>query len=190
MEADHLLNYESTDFNYPEKLNPELLRALDRFTETIGRKGTILSDWRDYDPVNPNSKHFTGDAIDVTFPGTDSVAILHAAQESGLFDGIGIYLNEVGAVSFHFDKRKHPARWGAFITPAVDPDTGESFRKYEYTTLDRVLDRVTLGLTSIVEAVAETGGEAIETVVEEVKKKPTTALVLVLLGVALLLSRK
>lgn len=197
MEADKLLNYQPNDFLHPDKLTPGILQALDRFAEIVGQKGTILSDWRPYDPENPNSRHNFGDAIDITYPGADPLEVLRLAQDSGLFDGIGIYLNENKATSFHFDKRGHAARWGALITPAVDPDTGQTFRKYEYTTLDRVVDRVKAGLSSVVQAVAEVGGQIVEATgeaaggaIQYVKKKPTTTAVVLLLVVAgVLLSR-
>lgn len=171
-------NYQQSDFSFPDKLEHSIIAALDRFTDLIGRKGAILSDYRAFTAGNPNSRHGKGDAVDVAFTGADPVAILQAAENSGLFDGIGIYLNERGAVSFHFDKRGTRARWGALIAPVTDPDTGVVSRVNSYTTLDAVLDKV--------KALASAG---VEVVTETVKKKP----ILVVIGLALiilLLSRK
>lgn len=164
-------NYSRVDFAYPDKLDNSIVAALDRFTATTGFKAKILDDFRAYTAGNPNSRHAWGDAVDVYFPGADSLAVLAAAESSGLFDGLGIYLNERGAVSFHFDKRGSRARWGAFVGPAQS-ETGD--RSNTYTTLQAVVDRV-----------QRLTGQVVETV----KKNPTIAALVVVLGLLWLAKR-
>ena len=137
-----LAHYFREDFTYPDRLDHSIVAALDRFTALVGQKALILSDWRPYDEKNPNSRHAFGDALDVVFPGIDPLKVLPLAQSSGLFDGIGIYLNERNAVSFHFDKRGHSASWGAFIKPAVDPVTGKAIRENVYVTMADVVEKI------------------------------------------------
>lgn len=149
-------NYKRSDFAYPDKLQLSIVDSLDRFTSQTGLKAQILDDYRAYTPGNPDSRHAHGDALDLFFPGKDPLGVLAAAEGSGLFDGIGIYLNERGAVSFHFDKRGSRARWGSLITPELTA-AGEPIRKNNYTTLEAVVAKI-----------SELTGRAIETV----KKNP------------------
>jgi hypothetical protein len=104
--------------------------------------GAILSDWRPYDPANPDSQHYYGKAIDVTFVGIDPLLVLQAAEDSGLWEdgGLGIYVNEAGAVSFHFDTRGTKARWGGVISHPII--TGSVTKKIEYVDLSVVVDLV------------------------------------------------
>lgn len=165
-------NYTRSDFAYPDKLDNSIIAALDRFTISTGFKAKILDDYRAYTVGNPNSRHAFGDAVDVYFPGADSLAVLAAAENSGLFDGLGIYLNDRQAVSFHFDKRGSKARWGAFVGPAQGA-AGE--RSNTYTTLQAVVDKV-----------QQLTGQ----VYELVKKNPIPAAALVIVLALLWLSKK
>lgn len=138
--------YSRDDFKYPDKVHWPLIEALDRVSVDIGRKGVVLSDWRPYDPNNPDSQHFYGLAVDVYFPGVDSLTILERLKESRLFSGIGIYTNENETESFHVDQRpnrtgEYPALWGAITAPVVVP-TGETKRVRTYTTLQAVVDEI------------------------------------------------
>jgi len=125
----------------PDKIQFSILKALDDFVTKIGSRPVFLDVWRS--PASDKPKwHSQGIAVDVTFPERDPLEILRLAESSGLFDGIGIYRNEAGAVSFHFDKRGYRARWGAEITHAVNPDTGKVVQNNAYTTLDRIVDLI------------------------------------------------
>lgn len=169
----NLKNYSRSDFAYPDKLQDSIVSALDLFTSQTGLKAVILDDYRPYDPSNPNSRHGFGDALDLFFAGKDPLAVLAAAENSGRFDGIGIYLNEKGAASFHFDKRGSKARWGSFVT-SERSSTGEEIRKNNYTTLEAVVAKI-----------GELTGRALETV----KKNPVPIL-LTLAAIVLLMSSK
>lgn len=132
-----------TPANVPDsdKIQFSILQALDEFTGIIGARPVFLDVWR---PVVSGSPvwHNQGIAVDVAYPDKDPLGVLQAAESSGLFDGIGIYRNERGAISFHFDKRGYKARWGAEITHAVDPDTGKTVQQNAYTTLERIVDLI------------------------------------------------
>lgn len=130
--------------NVPEsdKLQFSILKALDDFTERFGVAPLFLDTWRPYKAGSP-VWHNSGIAVDVSYPNRDPLQVLQAAESSGLFDGIGIYRNEAGAVSFHFDKRGYRARWGAEITHEPDPSTGLSVQKNAYTTLENIVALLT-----------------------------------------------
>lgn len=165
-------NYSRQDFAYPDKLDNSIIQALDTFTSSTGFQAKILDDYRQYTAGNPNSRHAYGDAVDVYFPGYDSLKVLAAAESSGLFDGLGVYLNERNGVSFHFDKRGTKARWGAFVGPAQGA-TGE--RANTYTTLQAVVDKI---------------GQVTGQLYETVKKNPTPAAALVIVLALLWLSKR
>lgn len=130
------------DFRYPDKLVWGAVLAFDNLVDLIGKKPVVLSDWREYDPKNPNSRHNVGDAIDAAWPNVDSIKLLKQVEDSGLFDGIGIYQNERGAVSFHFDTRGTHARWGGIITHPVDPNTNRTGKQIEYVAMATVVDLI------------------------------------------------
>jgi hypothetical protein len=136
---DFIKNYSPSDFNYPEKLQFSVVSALDRLTDLVGKKAIILDDYRPQDVDNPTSQHLLGKAIDTTWPNVQPEAVWLMATESGLFGGVGIYVNEKDAVSFHFDTRdKKPDgslyTWGGIITrPSGN-------KKIDYTAADVVLD--------------------------------------------------
>jgi len=129
-----------TPANVPDsdKLEFSILKALDNFTDQIGAPPVFIDTWRPLVSGKPEW-HSKGIAVDVAYPGRDPLEILDLAERSGLFDGLGIYRNEAGAVSFHFDKRGYKARWGAEITHSVDPDTGRSVQNNSYTTLEQIV---------------------------------------------------
>jgi len=122
----------------PEKMQFPILKALDQFTDLIGAAPVFLDTWRP--PVaGAPAWHSQGIAVDVAYPGRDPLEVLKLAESSGFFDGIGLYRNEKGAASFHFDTRGYRARWGAEITHPVDPDTGRTVQKNSYTTLEKIV---------------------------------------------------
>jgi hypothetical protein len=118
------------------------VQALDAFIGIVKIRPDILSDYRPWTASNPNSQHAKGLAIDVAFGALNPLDTLAAAESSGLFDGIGIYRNEKGAVSFHFDKRGSKARWGGIISHPVDPDTGKTTKRIDYVTIQAVIDLI------------------------------------------------
>lgn len=131
-----------TDFQSPDQLQLSIVNALDTFIGQLKLKPDILSDYRPWTASNPNSQHSRGLAIDVAFGALNPLDTLAAAEKSGLFDGIGIYRNEKGAISFHFDKRGSKARWGGIITHPLDPDTGQTSKQIEYVSLQAVIDLI------------------------------------------------
>lgn len=137
-------NITPSDFNYPEALEFSIVQALDKFIDIIGSKPMVLSDYRPYDPKKPTSRHARGKAIDTTWPGADPIVVWDKALESGLFGGLGIYVNPDKAVSFHFDSRDKKAdgsvyKWGGIITRPAGQ------KKIEYTGASVVLKMIPTG---------------------------------------------
>jgi hypothetical protein len=139
-----LLNLTPEMFRRPDGLNFGIVQALDQFITIVGSRPVILSDFRPGDP----KQHGRGDAIDAWWSnGIDPTVIWERALASRLFHGLGVYLNEIGAVSFHFDKRiertpSDPALWGDLISHSHDADTGAVVRTDNYTTAQAVLDEI------------------------------------------------
>lgn len=136
--------YNQEDFSHPEKLDKSIVNAIDDLTGIIGEKGVVLSDWRLFSADRPGSQHPLGRAIDIYFPG-DPLVNLNLIRHSRLFSGIGIYLNEKGATSFHLDTRTDrtvddPATWGGFISPNQTDSENEPTRQTTYTGLQQVID--------------------------------------------------
>lgn len=136
--------YRPGDFRHPDNLDFSVVNALDILTANLGVKAQILSDWRQFSPERPGSQHPLGRAIDVTWPGLDTLKTLQAIKSSRLFTGFGLYRNEKGAHSFHLDTRTDrdpmaPATWGALIYRQPDPETGLPVRATEYTSLDHIV---------------------------------------------------
>jgi hypothetical protein len=129
-----------SDFNFPEKMKYGIVAGLDYLLQSTGWPYEILSDYRPYDAKNPNSQHYFGRAIDVFFPGIDPLAAYDTIKKSDLFDGIGVYVNEAGVVSYHLDTRGFPAGWGGVITRPIDPDTGRSVKRIDYVSAETVLN--------------------------------------------------
>ena len=141
--------YRPGDFRYPDKLHFSIVEALDLFSQRLGWKATVLSDWRAQSAERPGSQHPLGRAVDVVWPGKDTLTILSVLQKSRFFTGYGLYCNEKNVCSFHLDTRTdrnvdNPATWGAFIGPVIDPKTGLETRVTEYTSLNRVVEIVKL----------------------------------------------
>ncbi len=138
-----LLYLKRSDFRYPDAMQPEPVQFLDQLTGIIGSRPQILSDYRPGDP----RQHGQGKAIDTAWPGQDSERILNAIRTQKVWCGIGIYINDQGAVSFHTDTRsdrhpENPATWGGLISHPFDANTGQNKKVIDYTTLARVLDVV------------------------------------------------
>ena len=136
-----LLYLRPGDFLCPDQMQSSIVIALDRFIGQVGSRPVIVSDYRPGD----TGQHGRGFAVDTTWPGHEPLDIWSRAVSSRLFSGLGIYVNEVGAVSFHFDTRldrnvSSPALWGAVITHPLDPDSGQHLQLNEYTTADVILD--------------------------------------------------
>jgi hypothetical protein len=136
-----LLHLKPGDFKNPEKLDVSIVRALDLFIGRIGARPIIISDYRS----TGTGQHPLGRAIDTTWPGLDGQEINTKALASGLFSGIGVYVNETGEISHHFDSRtdrtpQNPATWGGIITHPYDPGSEEHVRRTEYVAMATVLD--------------------------------------------------
>lgn len=111
------------EFDHPDQLHPSVVLKLDALAALLGASPRILSDVRPGErAASQHSPEQGGRAIDTTWPGVDPVRVWNTAKQSYLFSGLGIYLNEQGAVSFHFDTRtdrtpQAPATWGQLIKP-------------------------------------------------------------------------
>lgn len=132
-----------SDFVHPDQLHESVVFKLDALATQLDSKPVVLSDVRpDERTTSQHSPTQEGRAIDTTWPGVDPLQVWTAARNSGMFSGLGVYLNEQGAVSFHFDTRRDrtpadPALWGSLIEPGPH---GE--RVKNYTTANVVLDLV------------------------------------------------
>jgi hypothetical protein len=137
-----LLYFRPSDFKKPEGLRFSIVSALNRFVGQIGSRPVILSDYRPGDPKT----HGQGMAIDTSWPGVDPLVVHKKAMANPEFGGVGVYVNELGAASFHFDTRQTtirdygPDRWGGIITHPLDAATGEHVRRTEYVGANIVLD--------------------------------------------------
>jgi len=147
-------------FKYPDHLDFSVVWALDSFIRDYlkGAPVVILSDYRPGDP----KQHGLGRAVDFTVPGMDSLSVWTSLRAARLFSGLGIYLNDLGAVSFHVDTRldvsvNTPDTWGDFITHPFDPDLGEHVRKDQYTTAELVIATVKKNALSVLLGIALTG---------------------------------
>jgi len=150
--------YRKSDFSHPDNLDWSVVTALDQLSTKLGQKATVLSDYRPTDTKFPNSQHLVGRAIDVSFPGLDSLQVLGVIRSSRLFSGFGLYTNDQNVQSFHVDTRTartvdNPATWG----DVIDHSTGK--RVDSYTSLDAVINLVkknagTIGLGVLILGVA------------------------------------
>ena len=114
-----------------------LIRYTELLAKLLDTTPVILSDYREGD----KGQHGLGKAVDVYWPDLDPLEVLEYVMGLNIFGGIGIYLNEKGAVSFHFDIRSHKAdgsiaTWGCFIT---HPNGKKCMN---YTTMDAVVKRI------------------------------------------------
>ena len=142
-----LLYLSRSDFKYPDRLDFNVVQGLDILTGKLKSRPIVLSDYRGYDPESPNSQHQFGKAIDTTWPGVSPDLVLEKAEGLNVFGGIGIYVNEAGVVSFHFDTRPlkssgEPARWGGIITHPYDVELEDHIRRTEYVALDIVVNMI------------------------------------------------
>lgn len=136
-----LLHLAPSDFQYPERLVPDVVIKLDQVCTLLGRRPVVLSDFRPGD----SGQHGLGRAIDTTWPGLDPMLVWDTLRRVKMFSGLGVYINEKGAASFHTDTRTDrsadaPALWGGLISRPVDPDSGQVIRRTEYVAASIVLD--------------------------------------------------
>ena len=125
------------NWKHPDKVQPRLKRYLKIMTLLLDRTPIILSDYREGDPRT----HGKGMAVDTYWPNIDPLVVLEKVKQLNLFGGVGLYLNEKGVVSFHFDIREHKEdgdiySWGCFITPSGNG------REYNYVAMNLVVDDV------------------------------------------------
>lgn len=128
--------YRPDDFKHPEKLDYRLLRDFDWLASALNRKATVLSDWR----MGDRGQHPEGRAIDFVYPDLDSTFILDTIRDLKRFTGYGMYVNNIGAISFHVDNRidrtpNDPATWGGV-------KSGDE-TSWTYVALKSVVDLVT-----------------------------------------------
>lgn len=134
-----LINLKKTDFHNPDYMDWSIVSALDRFIGSVGTRPVIISDYRAPDP-NVTSRHVTGKAIDTYWPGADGLTIYQAARAFPDFAGVGLYVNEVGAVSIHVDTTANANSWGGIISHPLDEMTGQHVKRIDYTTVQAVID--------------------------------------------------
>lgn len=79
--------FKPSEFNYPDKLEPELLDALDIFRTMVNRRIFNHSDYRPGD----SGQHGLGKAVDIHIEGLHVIDQYFLAEKSGLFTGIGVY---------------------------------------------------------------------------------------------------
>lgn len=114
------------DFSHPDQVHPSIVLAVDNLAVKLGTKPQVLSDVRpDERASSQHSPVSGGRAIDTTWPGVDPLRVWDTARAMQQFSGLGVYLNQVGAVSFHMDTRtnrsvSNPATWGTLIKPGKD----------------------------------------------------------------------
>ena len=150
-----LLHLQPSHFRYPNNMEIDVVRGLDILIGAIGVRPIILSDYRPGD----KKQHGKGRAIDTTWPGAEPMAVWDKAHKSRLFSGLGIYTNEGGYVSFHFDTRTErtvdrPATWGGQITHPFDPEVNGHIKRTEYTTVDAVIDQIKKKGTTVIAVLA------------------------------------
>lgn len=134
-----LLNLKKSDFLFPDNLIFDVVQRLDRLITELGSRPRILSDYRP--PNTVKSQHPNGWAIDTSWA-IDPARVYAAADRMFADGGVGVYINEVGGVSFHFDTRGKRARWGGLITRPVDPDTGRTVKRIDYVGLEQVWQEI------------------------------------------------
>lgn len=143
-----LLHLKSADFKNPDKVDWSIVSALDHFATGLGAKPIIISDYRPLDQNRP-SRHSTGKAVDTVWVGVAPDKLYNAARAFPEFDGVGIYVNELGGVSLHVDTTGVATTWGGQITHPVDPDTGKHVEQIAYTTAAAVLSLIKKNATVI-----------------------------------------
>jgi hypothetical protein len=62
------------------------------------------------------------------------------ARAFALFDGVGVYVNEVGGVSLHVDTTGQRTSWGGFISHPYDAAVGRHVAVVRYTTAAEILE--------------------------------------------------
>lgn len=94
------------------KLSRALLFGIDGMAARLRVKPIFTTTWRSPEENRKvkgatDSRHLTGDASDLVFPGKPLEEVYHAAREEG-FKGIGLY-PEKDAI--HVDTRQEPGTW-------------------------------------------------------------------------------
>lgn len=97
---------------YWEKLKTELLIGIDLMAHILNQTPIFTSTWRSEEENlrvggASKSKHLTGEAADLVFPGKSLDGVYEAAKYAG-FKGIGLYPEEN---MIHVDTRKKIGSW-------------------------------------------------------------------------------
>lgn len=132
-------HFKPSEFNYPDKMESDIIYLLDFLREHVGYPFVLHSDWRPLKPgAKKQSRHCFGEAVDGDFRGipyrlaaneivnivenytVDMVRMMHPEFMPGVdgdkiigdLIGLGIYphWNRPG---IHLDTRGYMARWGA-----------------------------------------------------------------------------
>lgn len=118
-------HFRPSEFKYPDELDRNLVRALDRFRELCGKPIVVHSDYRPDD----GGQHGLGEAADVHVKDMHVIDQFLMAERSGLFVGIGVYPNW-NSPGLHLDiRRGASARWGCFTNGIYIPLNNVFFRK-------------------------------------------------------------
>jgi hypothetical protein len=138
-----LLYLQPERFSYPYELDFSVVVGLDKLIPVVGSRPEILSDYR----AGDTGQHGFGRAIDTAWPGRDPLEVWNLARTARLFSGLGIYWNDLGSASFHFDTRltrtvDNPALWGDYITHPYNPATDAHERVDDYTSADVILSMI------------------------------------------------
>ena len=105
--------FKPSEFSQPDKMNTELIKALDEYRRLCGKPVIIHSSFREGD----KGQHGLGNAVDIHVKGISLIDAYLLAEKTGLFNGIGVYSwwNNKG---LHLDVRplqagKPKARWAS-----------------------------------------------------------------------------
>lgn len=103
--------FKPSEFNCADKMNPDLITALDKLRELADRPIIIHSSYREGDP----RQHGMGNAVDIHIVGLHVMDQFFLAEKTGLFNGIGVY-SHWNNPGLHLDVRplregQPKARW-------------------------------------------------------------------------------
>lgn len=79
--------FKKSEFTDPDKMNPELIKALDIYRRLVGNPVIIHSSYREGD----SGQHGKGNAVDIHVKGISLIDAYLLAEKTGLFNGIGVY---------------------------------------------------------------------------------------------------
>lgn len=131
----NIRHFSPSEFDHPEKMNPELLQRLDAFREYIKRTIIITSSTGGVHASK--SQHYLGNAVDIIVPQRKgSLMALWMIAERFNFTGIGVYpdweYNSKVCGGLHLDMRPenkfHGSRWIGM--KKINQQTGQTYTDY------------------------------------------------------------